>query len=98
MVGFEYPPSEVTVVTRERIAAFARAIGDDNPAYFDDDAAAGYGLDGVCAPPTFPITVTMAAMEKSFHDPRLNMDFTRVVHSDQRFEYTRPIQIGRAHV
>jgi acyl-CoA thioesterase FadM len=36
----------------------------------------------------------MAAMEKSFHDPRLNMDFTRVVHSDQRFEYSRPIRVG----
>jgi acyl-CoA thioesterase FadM len=36
----------------------------------------------------------MAAMEKSFHDPALNMDFTRVVHSDQRFEYVRPIAVG----
>jgi acyl dehydratase len=94
MVGYEYPPSEATLVTRESIAAFARAIGDNNPAYVDDAAAAALGLSGVCAPPTFPITVTMAAMEKSFHDPRLNMDFTRVVHSDQRFEYARPIRVG----
>ena len=36
----------------------------------------------------------MKAMEDSFHDPRLNMDYSRIVHSDQRFEYVRPIQVG----
>lgn len=81
-------------MTQENIAAFARAIGDENPIYFDAEVARAMGHNSVCAPPTFPITVTMAAMEKSFHDPLLNMDFTRVVHSDQRFEYTRPIEVG----
>lgn len=94
MVGYAYPPSEPWAVTRENIAAFARAIGDSNPAYFDDDAARSLGLTGICAPPTFPITVTMAAMQKSFEDPSLGMDFSRVVHSDQRFLYTRPIRVG----
>lgn len=94
MVGFAYPPSEPWLVTRDNIAEFARAIGDDNPAYFDDSAAKALGLTGICAPPTFPITVTMAAMQKSFEDPSLNMDFSRVVHSDQRFLYTRPIRVG----
>ena len=94
MVGFEYPPSQPWLVTRDNIAAFARAIGDDNAAYYEDEAAAALGLAGICAPPTFPITVTMAAMERSFHDPRLGMDFTRVVHSDQRFEYSRPVRVG----
>ena len=94
MVGFAYPPSESWEVTRENIAAFARAIGDDNPVYYSDEAARELGLSGICAPPTFPITVTMAAMEKSFQDPSLNMEFSRVVHSDQRFEYTRPVYVG----
>ena len=98
MVGHAYAPSDPWPVTRESIAAFASAIGDDNPAYFDDDVARSFGHDGIVAPPTFPITVTMAAMDKSFHDPNLNMDFTRVVHSDQRFEYTRPIRVGDALV
>ena len=94
MIGFSYPASAAVTVTEENIGDFARAIGDDNPMYFDAAFAAQHGHSSIVAPPTFPIMVTMAAMEKSFHDPNLNMNFDRVVHSDQRFEYVRPIQVG----
>lgn len=94
MIGFAYPASDALAVTEENIGDFARAIGDDNPIYFDASVAAEFGHATVVAPPTFPIMVTMAAMEKSFHDPKLSMNFDRVVHSDQRFEYVRPIQVG----
>ena len=94
MIGFVYPDSPAYEVTAEKIAAFANAIGDDNPAYFDESAAQNLGHKTVCAPPTFPIAVTMKAMEEAFHDPALNMDYSRIVHSDQRFEYNRPIQVG----
>ena len=94
MVGHAYPASQAYLVTPENISAFAQAIGDDNPIYHDQEFARSLGHTSVCAPPTFPIVVTMAAMEKSFYDPALNMDFSRVVHSDQRFEYTRPIAVG----
>jgi acyl-CoA thioesterase FadM len=36
----------------------------------------------------------MEAMKDAFADPALNMDFTRVVHGDQRFAYQRPIRVG----
>ena len=94
MVGFVYPDSKPVLVTQEHVAAFANAIGDPNPIYFDEVAAQKLGHKTVCAPPTFPISVSMKAMEDSFHDPRLNMDYSRIVHSDQRFEYVRPIQVG----
>ena len=35
------------------ILLFARSIGDTNPLYTDDGAAAAAGYDGVLAPPTF---------------------------------------------
>ena len=94
MIGYAYPASPAFLVTHENVAAFADAIGDDNPIYRSDEVAAQFGHATACAPPTFPIVVTMSAMEKSFHDPKLNMDFSRVVHSDQRFEYVRPIRVG----
>ena len=94
MVGFVYPDSKPVLVTQEHIASFANAIGDPNPIYFDEVSAQKLGHKTVCAPPTFPISVSMKAMEDSFHDPRLNMDYSRIVHSDQRFEYVRPIQVG----
>jgi len=94
MVGFSYPASRPYFVSAEKIREFAVAIGDENPAYVDAQAAAALGHATVCAPPTFPIVVTMNAMEEAFHDPALAMDFTRVVHGDQKFVYTRPIQVG----
>jgi acyl dehydratase len=94
MVGFAYPPSEPYLVTEKSIQDFARALGDDNPAFFDAAVARELGHETICAPPTFPILVTMEAMKEAFADPALNMDFTRVVHGDQRFAYQRPIRVG----
>jgi len=94
MIAHAYPASQPYLVTPENIAAFADAIGDSNPIYRDSEYALSLGHDSVCAPPTFPVVATMAAMEKSFHDPALNMDYSRIVHSDQRFEYVRPIKVG----
>ena len=94
MIGHAYPASEPYLVTVARIQAFADAIGDNNPIYRDEEYAKSLGHTSVCAPPTFPIVATMSAMEKSFHDPALNMDYSRIVHSDQRFEYRRPIRVG----
>jgi acyl dehydratase len=94
MVGFAYPPSEPYLVTEKSIQDFARALGDDNPAFFDAVVARELGHETICAPPTFPILITMEAMKDAFADPALNMDFTRVVHGDQRFAYQRPIRVG----
>jgi len=46
-MGFRFP------VEAGHIAIFCRAIGDDNPIYLDETAAASAGLTGVLAPPTF---------------------------------------------
>ncbi len=35
LVGRSYPPSVVYEVGREKIAEFARALGDDDPVYRD---------------------------------------------------------------
>lgn len=94
MIGHAYPPSRAYYVSAEKIREFADALGDDNPIYRNIEVAREFGLTSVAAPPTFPIVVTMAAMYESFHDPNLGMDFTRVVHGDQRFEYAREIRVG----
>ena len=94
MVGFAYPPSEPYLVTEKSIQDFARALGDDNPAYFDAAAARELGHETICAPPTYPILVTMEVMKGAFNDPNLGMDYSRVVHGDQRFAYQRPIGVG----
>ncbi|MFE2285186.1 MaoC family dehydratase N-terminal domain-containing protein [Streptomyces sp. NPDC059443] len=79
--GRTYPPSEPYEVGREKIREFALAVG----------AEAG---DGLIAPPTFPIVLSMHAEREVIDDPGLGFDFSRVLHRDQRFEAVRPVRSG----
>jgi acyl dehydratase len=93
-VGRTYPPTAPYLVGREKIREFARAIGAEDAAYHDPDAARAIGYADVVAPPTFVTVVTMSASRQVSGDPALGMDYSRVVHGDQKFSYARPIQAG----
>jgi hypothetical protein len=92
--GRTYPPTAAYQVGREKIREFALAIGADDAAYHDPDAARALGYQDVVAPPTFPVVVTAAATRQLIDDPGLGLDFSRVVHADQRFAYDRPVVAG----
>ena len=94
LVGRTYPPTSPYVVGREKVREFATAIGDANPAYHDVDAARALGHADLVAPPTFAIVMTMKASAVVIHDPELGLDYSRVVHGEQGFTYTRPIVAG----
>lgn len=93
-VGHSLPPTTSYQVGREKIREFATAIGADDPAYHDPAAARALGYPDVVAPPTFPVVATMAAGAQLREDPGLGLDYSRVVHGDQRFAYTRPVVAG----
>lgn len=93
-VGRTYPPTAPYQVGREKIREFAKAIGATDPAHHDPEAARALGHADVVAPPTFPVLVTMAASRQIVDDPELGVDYSRVVHGDQRFAYTRPVVAG----
>lgn len=95
-VGRVYPPTAPYEVGREKIREFADAIGDDNPVYRDPEAARKLGYPDVIAPPTFAIIVTSRAGHAVIMDPVLGVDYSRVVHGEQRFAHTRPIHAGDA--
>ena len=83
MIGRVLSTGTATVAA-EHVAAFARALGDPNPAY-------GNGV----APPTYPIafmTQAMAGGMDTFLE--LGLDFMTLVHGEQEFEYTRPLRAG----
>jgi acyl dehydratase len=84
MVGFEYPTSDPLQVTVSDIQNFCSAIGDRVPVF----------AKTVSAPPTFAISLIMQAMTYAMNDPKLNLDYARVVHADQKFEHTRSIVAG----
>jgi acyl dehydratase len=93
-VGRTFPAGAPYEVSRVKIREFADAIGDPSPVYRDRDAAVAAGHPDVIAPPTFAIVITMASSAVAIADPGLGLNYAMVVHGEQRFEYTRPIQAG----
>ncbi|WP_298254746.1 MaoC family dehydratase N-terminal domain-containing protein [uncultured Arthrobacter sp.] len=92
--GRSYPAAEPYSVGRESVRDFARAVKATHPAHFDVAAAAALGHADLVAPPTFAIIVAQRADAQLIADPDAGIDFTRVVHADQRFIHHRPILAG----
>ncbi len=94
-VGHTYPTSEVYEVGRAKIREFAESIGDDHPLYRDTAAAQAAGHPDVIAPPTFPIILfSHYSMADIINDPKLGVDYGRLVHGDMGFQYARPLHAG----
>ncbi len=93
-IGRSYPATQPYFVAREKIAEFATAIGDANPAYYSVDAARALGHADVIAPPTFVIVLSARASAQVMFDPALGLDYSRVVHGEQSFRYDRPVTAG----
>lgn len=83
--GRTYPATPPYLVSEAKIAEFAAAIGDDNPAYSGPEAI---------APPTFVAVVSSQAWHSMFDDPELGLALSRIVHGEQRFTYHRPVRVG----
>ncbi|HEY6498058.1 MAG TPA: MaoC family dehydratase N-terminal domain-containing protein [Streptosporangiaceae bacterium] len=92
--GRSFPPSEPYEVSRVKIAEFAQAIGDLSPLCRDRQAAQAAGYPDVIAPPTFAIVISMASSGHAMADEDLGLDYSMVVHGEQRFEHTRPLHAG----
>ncbi|ETK34157.1 MaoC family dehydratase N-terminal domain-containing protein [Microbispora sp. ATCC PTA-5024] len=93
-VGRTYESSAPYEVSRVKIREFAAAIGETNPVCHDRDAAVAAGHPDLVAPPTFPIVFSLSSTGGALADPGLGLDFSMVVHGEQRFEYDRPIYAG----
>ena len=92
--GRSYPAAEVYDVGREKIREFAKAVKATNPAHFDVETARALGHNDLVAPPTFAIIIAQRADAQLVEDPEAGIDFSRVVHADQRFTHHRAIVAG----
>ncbi|CAN5300659.1 MaoC family dehydratase N-terminal domain-containing protein [soil metagenome] len=82
------------LVGREKIREFARAVFSTSPLNFDVDAARAAGYSDVVAPPTFAVILQQLTLNDLLGDPDAGIDFSRVVHGEQRFTQGRPIVAG----
>lgn len=92
--GRVFPATDPYLVGREKVREFARAVFATNPINHDPAAAQAAGYSDIVAPPTFPVVVQEATLAQLLAEPDAGIDFSRVVHGDQRFSYTRPVVAG----
>lgn len=93
-VGRVYGPTEPYEISRVKIAEFADAIGEASELCRDAEAAKKAGYPDVIAPPTFAIVISMKAASAASMDPGLGLDYSMVVHGEQRFTHSRPLHAG----
>ena len=94
LVGRVFPPTEPYLVGREKLREFSRAVFAASPLSLDVAAARAAGYSDLVAPPTFAVVVQEITLRQLLSEPDSGIDFSRVVHGDQRFTFTRPIVAG----
>ena len=92
--GRSLPPTAPYLVGREKVREFARAVQCTDPLTLDPTAARAAGYADVVAPVTFAIVVQEQTLAQLLAEPDAGIDFSRVVHGEQRFRATRPIVAG----
>lgn len=92
-VGLELEPLTVDV-ERGQLKFFAKATGQTDPIYLDDEAAAAAGYPALPAPPTFMVSLELNQPDpfKLYRDMGINL--SKVLHGEQKFRYGAPICAG----
>ena len=94
IVGKQYPALDPYLVGREKIREFARAVMSETALHNSVQSAQDAGFADLVAPPTFAVIVQERALALLLDDPDSGIDYARIVHGDQRFDYSRPIVAG----
>lgn len=92
--GRTLPPTDPYLVGREKVREFAHAVLATNDIHLDVDAARAAGHADLVAPTTFPVVVQEKTLAQLLAEPDAGIDFSRVVHGNQRFTYTRAVVAG----
>ena len=91
-MAWQYP--DYFEVGREQVRGFARAIKCDDPASFDEAAAAELGYQTIIAPITFVSIFAKLVQDDFFRNVDLGMETMQIVQVDQQFRYHKPMLIG----
>jgi len=93
-IGRTYPATPPYAVGREKIREFAEAVGADDCVHTDPTCARAHGYRDVIAPPTFAVLIAQKCDRQFIADPEAGIDFSRVVHGEQRFVHHSPLTAG----
>ncbi len=91
--GKSFPPFEYEV-GKEKIREYAHAVGEENPVYFDREAAKQAGFRDVPAPPMFAVVYSSGAVAPALFDPEVGINFAMLVHGGQEFVWGEQVCAG----
>ncbi|MEF8906584.1 MAG: MaoC family dehydratase N-terminal domain-containing protein, partial [Haloarculaceae archaeon] len=96
MVGESRETVEGLRVAPGKVAEFARAVRDDNPAHYDAAAAADRGFDAVPAPLTFTrVSAFPHNRPEGVEGTGFDLGLEPVIiHGEQAYEFERPLVAG----
>ena len=94
IIGTHYRYPDYFEVDREKIREFARAVKDDHPAHFTEEAAEECGYDALIASLTFVAVAGRRVQLEIFNHFDVPINLARVLHRDQKLTFHRPILAG----
>ena len=78
-VGSTFAGTDSVTLSQSEIDTFCAVIGESNT---------------TIAPPTFTIRITLTQFEEILTRPEIGLDWSRLVHGDQKFEIFSPVKAG----
>jgi len=94
IVGMTYAYPDHYVVGREQIREYAKAVKNEDAAYFDEDAALALGHDAILAPLTFISIFGLKAQMAFFEHANIAIADEKIVQAEQGLKMLRPIKAG----
>jgi acyl dehydratase len=82
------------VVGREKVREYAVAVKNDDPAFYDESAAAELGHDSLPAPLTFISVFGYQAQSAFFAHANIGITEMQIVQVDQVLKFLKPIHAG----
>jgi len=92
-LGKKYP-IHTYEVGKEKIREFARAIGDSNPLFLDDEKAKASKYGIIVAPPMFVVVYSAGPVGQMLMDGDLALNLMMLVHGEQEFEFGEVVKSG----
>lgn len=87
-IGYASPRCTIEV-EKGRLRLFAKAIGETDPIYTDEQAARAAGYRALPVPPTFLFCLEMERPDAYAWFDHLGLPLTKALHAEQHFSYHR---------
>ena len=92
-IGATLTPYTVEV-EKGALRFFAKATGQSDALYVDEEVARAAGYASLPVPPTFLFCLEMGGPNPNEMRQRLGVDIARVLHGEQQFTYHAPVCAG----